>query len=304
MKVKKLVWAPSKTYRSGGKNYRISVKASLDDECHNMTCDFSITGNVYEQKRNGEWEHYTGGCIHDVIVRHFPELKKFIPLHLSNYLGQPMYPEANGQYHIKQSGIKVAMEYMRCQPEEFTSLSFYCENEDRPYFKYLLFKLGLVDRWKKEADEFIKFLEEKTGNEWENPYKPEEERFVLRMTDQEREEIEKKEKDNFYSVENVNKRIEERKRLRNEAIRQKVIDDCESKCKKEIEERDVKLYIFDSGLPLNNVIFYSHTKEAVFNWLDYESKITKEQFDEFLSKVDYSKLPEGVTFHFGKKDKK
>ena len=70
MKVKKLFWAPSKTYRSGGKNYRISIQASLDDECHNMTCDFSITGNVYKQNRNGVWEHYTGGCIHDVIVRH------------------------------------------------------------------------------------------------------------------------------------------------------------------------------------------------------------------------------------------
>ena len=99
-------------------------------------------------------------------------------------------------------------------------------------------------------------------------------------------------------------RIEERQRLRNEAIRQKVIDDCEEKCKKEIEERDVKLYIFDSGMPLNNVIFYNHSKEVVFNRLDYESKITKEQFDEFVSKVDYSKLPEGITFHFGKKDKK
>lgn len=304
MKVKKLVWSPSKTYRSNGKNYRISVEASLDDDCHNMTCDFSITGNVYEQKGNGQWVHYAGGCIHDRIVRHFPELKKFVPLHLSNYLGQPMYPEANGQYHIKKSGIKVAMKYLRCLPEEFSSLSFYCEKEDRPYFKYLLYKLGLVDRWKKEADEFIKFLEEKTGNEWENPYRPEEERFVLRMTEEERKKIEQKEREDFYSIDNVTARIEERRRLKNEAIRNKVIEDFDEKCKKAIEERDVMLYIFDSGLPLNNVIFYNHTKEVVFNWSDIESQITKSQFDEFLSKVDYSKLPKGVTFRYGKKDKK
>ena len=275
MKVKKLVWSPSKTYRSDGKNYRISVHASLDDDCHNMTCDFSITGDVYEQKGNGGWEHYTGGCIHERIVRHFPELKKFIPLHQSNYLGQPMYPEANGQYFIRERGKKFAMEKLRCTAEEFTALSCYCETEDRPYFKYLIFKFGLVDRWKKEADEFIKFLEEKTGNEWENPYKPEEERFVLRMTNEERSEIEKDEKGDFYSIENVKARAEERLRLKNEAIRAKVIEDCEKECKKNTEKRDVKLYIFDSGLPLNNVIFYNHTKEVVFNWNDYESKITQ-----------------------------
>ncbi len=126
----------------------------------------------------------------------------------------------------------------------------------------------------------------------------------MRLTEDERNEIKKKIDEGYYSVEAQKTRKEARYKSEQDAIRNRVIERYEETERKAREERDIKLYIFDSGMPINNVIYYDHTKEVVFNWLDYESKITKEQFDEFLSKVDYSKLPEGVTFHFGKKDKK
>ena len=49
--------------------------------------------------------------------------------------------------------------------------------------------LGIVERWKRESNEALKKLEELTGQTWENPYKPENERFTLKLTDEERTTI-------------------------------------------------------------------------------------------------------------------
>ena len=52
-------------------------------------------------------------------------------------------------------------------------------------------------------------------------------------------------------------------------------------------------------MPLDNFIYYDHRNTGVFNWRDYASKndiVTQEQFDRFLKKVDYSKLPAGIEF--------
>lgn len=304
MKTNKLYYAPTKFYKHGGKKYKISAVASLNDDCHNMTHHFSITGDIYEEGENNRWEFCSGGCIHDEIVKHFPELKKYIPLHCSNYLGQPSYPEANGQYHIRRSTKEVAMSYLRCSEQELSNLFLASHESERPYFKYLLFKLGLVARWKEEADEFIAFLEQKMGKQWENPYKPEEERFVLRLSDEEQRNVELKITEGFYLPESIAKRQEERVRLANEKIRNEVLKEYEEKVRKAKEQRDVMLYIFDNGLPIDNVIYYDHSKEVVFNWMEYRDKISKEQFDEFVNKLDYSRLPEGIKFYFGKKNKK
>lgn len=61
--------------------------------------------------------------------------------------------------------------------------------EDKQYFKYLLYVLGIVERWKRESNEALKKLEELTGQTWENPYKPENERFTLKLTNEERTTI-------------------------------------------------------------------------------------------------------------------
>ena len=304
MEVKILAFSPSKTFREDGCNMKINVHVRLNDDCKNGHYDFSITGDVYRQSGNGRWVEDRCGCIHEDIERLFPQLKKFIPLHLCNYLGHPTYPEANGQYFIREKGKEVAMEQLRITEKEYDILSLAADDEERPYFKYLLFTLGIVDRWKQEADEFIKFLEEKTGNTWVNPYKPEEERNIMRLTEDERNEIKKKIDEGYYSVEAQKARREARYKAAQDAIRNRIIERYEETERKAREERDIKLYIFDSGMPIDNVIYYDHTKQVVFNWQDWEKKVTQEQFVDFVNKVDYSKLPEGVTFHFGKDDRK
>lgn len=68
-----------------------------------------------------------------------------------------MYPVENGIYHVRRSGMSVAMEYLRISEQECAEL--YKASEDELYFKYQLFNLGIVDRWKRESEELIAELE-------------------------------------------------------------------------------------------------------------------------------------------------
>lgn len=298
--MKKIAWRPSKVYQKDGNTYRITVCASLDDDCHNKHCDFSITADIRE---NGK--EYMGGCCHEEIVKQFPELKKFIPLHICAHEGTPMYPVENGIYHIKESSKEKAMEYLRITENELCQL--FLAKDDKLYFRYLLFSLGIVERWKKEADEFIAFLEEKTGNKWENPYTPEEERFrLLPLNDEERALVEKRLAEGYYTTEAVAERDKQAKIAARQAEYDKVNQRYAETELKARQERDIKLCIIDHDLPVENVIYYDFKNEVVFNWMDWDKKgaITREQFDAFVASVDYSKLPEGIKFLFGKQDKK
>lgn len=50
------------------------------------------------------------------------------------------------------------------------------------------------------------------------------------------------------------------------------------------------------GLSTDNIIYYPHTNTLSFNWNGYGEKITQEEFDDFVNKVDRSKLPEDIRF--------
>ena len=71
--------------------------------------------------------------------------------------------------------------------------------------------LGIVERWKRESNEALKKLEELTGQTWENPYKPENERFTLKLTDEERTTITNRINEGYYRSEAVQARKDERK---------------------------------------------------------------------------------------------
>lgn len=56
---------------------------------------FSITADGYENGRES-----FGGCCHDIIAEHLPDLKDVIALHLSDIDGAPMHAEANAWYWL------------------------------------------------------------------------------------------------------------------------------------------------------------------------------------------------------------
>ena len=58
----------------------------------------------------------------------------------------------------------------------------------------------------------------------------------------------------------------------------------------------VLLNLQNKNVTLNNVIYYDHSNELVFNWRDHETKVTENDFNKFVSSVNRSLLPVGITF--------
>lgn len=210
MKTNELSYNVTKIYIENGITYKMNVRISLGDCCKNGVCDWSITADIYEKRRNGRFVLCTSSCCHEEILKYFPEFKPFVNLHLSNHYGQPMYPVENGFYHLKNSDKEKTMNYLRITETEYNTLRD--SAEDKAYFTYLLYTLGIVGRWEQESLKAIKQLEALTGNTWENPYKPENERFVLRLTDEERTLIENRIKDGYYTSEAIQERKDQKKR--------------------------------------------------------------------------------------------
>ena len=297
MKAKNLSYNVTKFYVENGVDYKMNVRISLGDFCKNGICDWSITADIYEKRKNGRFVWCAGGCCHEEILKRFPQFKMFVDLHLSNHYGAPMYPVENGFYHITNSSKETAINYLRITETEYNLLY---QAEDKQYFKYLLYTLGIVERWKRESNEAIKKLEELTGQIWENPYKPENERFVLRLTDEERTLIENRIKDGYYTSEAIQERKDQKKREEYEKKRNEIIADCEKSIQEAENKKLVMLAVLDAGISLKNAIYYNHSNELAFNWNDYEEKVTQEQFDKFVNTVDKTKLPENITFKLKK----
>lgn len=290
----KLIYSSTKFFTENKEEYRITVTISLDDDCHNNMCDWSVTADIRQKDQQGTYVEYMGGCCHDEVAKHFPELAKFISLHLCNHYGAPMYPVENGIYHVRRSGMSVAMEYLRISEQECVEL--YKASEDKMYFKYLLFNLGIVDRWKRESDELLVELEDLCGKKWVNPYTPEKERFTLTLMDEERLLIEERIKAGYYSEENIEKRREEAHKAKMVEKRAKICEQYDKEIRQAEVEKKIMLCVFDYGLSTDNAIYYPHTNTLSFNWNGYGKKITQEEFDDFVNKVDRSQLPEGIKF--------
>lgn len=275
------------------KDYKVDVKVRLSDDCRNGHADFAITADIYEKNKYDCWKWTAGGCCHEEIAVVFPELRPFIALHLSDAKGAPMYAQGNGFYHLRNSPKKLTMEYLRITDIEYNR--FFREAEDQLYFTYLLQTIRIPERWMQEAQAAIKQLEQLTGEKFEDtsvryqftPLTPEQ--FQL---------VESRVAEGYYLPENIKKRKHEAQL----AARRKKIAELKAdalKAQKKIErELAVKLYVIRNGMPIDNFIYYTHNNKGVFNWMDGScyKKITQAQFDRFLKKIDYTKLPAGIEF--------
>ena len=96
-----------KVYKEQGATYRVKATVRYDDNCGNGHNSFSITADGQEKLRNGHWRDSFGGCCHDEIAKHFPELKPFIKWHLFNSTG-PMHYIANTCYHASNRDFDAA----------------------------------------------------------------------------------------------------------------------------------------------------------------------------------------------------
>lgn len=161
-----------------------------------------------------------------------------------------------------------------------------------------------VDRVKKDIDSMFFEFVKKNGKEpeyvecqivWKDN-KPEEERFTLTLTDEERLLIEERIKAGYYSAENIEKRREEAHKAKMMEKRAEICEQYDKIIRNAETDKKVMLCVFDYGLSTDNVIYYNHTNTLSFNWRDYGEKITQEEFDDFVNNVDRSQLPEGIKF--------
>ena len=88
----------NKMFYENGQKYRIQVRAELVHLSGNSNAHFSIGGDIFRHAKNGRKVWEAGGCIHEEIVKHFPQLQLLVDIHLANEEGVPMHAYANAAY--------------------------------------------------------------------------------------------------------------------------------------------------------------------------------------------------------------
>ena len=266
------------------------VTIRLDDDCKNGHADFRVTGAVYNRCKVDSRIITCGAC-HEAILEAFPEFQCFVDLHLSDCQGTPMYAVENGYYFFKRGEYDKVQKYLRISDDE---LSLLVDNvSDKEHFAYQLHKLGLPKRWKSEADAAIKKLEELVGYEYEDTSTK---LRGLGLTEEKIADIKQKELEGYYTSESIAKRRAEEIARKKEQEIANVVADFNKVTEKARATMNVKIYILNYGLPIDNFIYYEHKNVGVFNWLNYIDKITQEQFIDFYNNLDRSKLPDGIDF--------
>ena len=92
----------NKVFQQDGFKHRIKVRAELES-LSGQTPRFSITGQIDRQAKNNRWMEECGGCIHEEILQHFPQLQLLVDMHLSDENGVPMHAYANAAYWAGQT---------------------------------------------------------------------------------------------------------------------------------------------------------------------------------------------------------
>lgn len=91
----------NKVFLKNGIKHRIKVRAQL--ESLGQAPYFSITGEIQWQAKNNRWMQGEGGCIHDEILQHFPQLQLLVDMHMSDENGVPMHAYENAAYWAGQT---------------------------------------------------------------------------------------------------------------------------------------------------------------------------------------------------------
>lgn len=134
-----------------------------------------------------------------------------------------------------------------------------------------------------EANKAIKLLEEMCGEKFKDDSKS---LPKVELTPSEFRKVDLKIKSGYYKPTEIKKRAEEKAKVE----KQKALDNLKKELQKDIrkheDEYSVKLCVLSAGLSLENFIYYNHTNEGHFNWMNNYKKITQEEFDAFIKKIN------------------
>lgn len=276
-----------KTSDKDGNDLVITIR--LNDECNNGHQDFAITADGYKKGLRSDRAFLYGGCCHEEILAVRPDLKLFVDLHLCDYLGTPMYPIANGFYHLHNGTNDKPMtseefcEYYRITPEQYYQLY---KAMDKVHYSIILESMPEIRKnWQSQADAAIVLLEQWTGKkflidskrtQWDGATDEEKELFNTRLASgYYTEEAEKHRK-----IDAINNKAE------------KIKQDAQKRADKEIKEAQQKVAVLlNIGEDvLDNIIIYNHDNTVSFNWKSYGRNFTTEEIAENWEKI--AALPE------------
>lgn len=159
----------TKTYMADGYKHRIVVTAELhsigDQEPY-----FSITGDIHWQAANNRWVFVAGGCIHDEIIEHFPELEPLVAMHLATANGVPMHAYDNAAYWAgatkwQERDVWMLADHLRIAVPVAEAMCdwvdrYYPADEHKPKkaWRKACEKMGLIELWQDQADNALKML--------------------------------------------------------------------------------------------------------------------------------------------------
>lgn len=278
-----------------GENTFIDVEIGLRYIKENFYSYFYVIGDVYELKRARK---KITGCIHEEILKYFPEFKTFVQLHGNSSYGMPMHMISNIKFAIDNNEIDTICCYLGIS--DVMAKELICWGEEIDYIKYFLEENDIIYHLRSKANKAIKMLEELTGDEFDNPdvlgiydYMP--------LDNDTKEKIKKMHENGYFTMDNVIKR-------KNDKIKDLNIKRLESeKMKLEKEKREIDNeikvleYLFDEGISLNNHAYLRSVNVLAINlFKNRENAMSEEDYKRFLDSVDYSKLPTGIEFEFHK----
>lgn len=280
-----------------GKNTFIDVEIGLRYIKENGYSSFYAVGDVYELKRMRE-KVISSGCIHEEILKYFPEFKTFVQLHGNSSYGMPMHMISNIKFAIDNNEIDTICCYLGIS--DVMAKELICWGEEIDYIKYFLEENDIIYHLRSKANKAIKMLEELTNDEFENPdvldlydYYP--------LNNDTKEKIKKMHENGYFTMDNVIKRRDEKIK----ELNLKFLEKEKMKLEKEKREIDNEIkvleYLCDEGISLINHAYLRSVNVLAINL--YENRgnaMSEEDYKRFLDNVDYSKLPTGIEFEFNK----
>lgn len=280
-----------------GENTFIDVEIGLRYIKENFFSYFYAVGDVYELKSVRK-KIISSGCIHEEILKYFPEFKIFVQLHGNSSFGMPVHMLSNLKFAIDNNKIDEICSYLDIS--DVMAKELICWGEEIDYLKYFLEENDIIYHLRSKANKAIKMLEELTNDEFENPdvlgiydYMP--------LDNDTKEKIKKMNENGYFTMDNVIKRRDEKIK----ELNLKFLEKEKMKLEKEKREIDNEIkvleYLCDEGISLNNHAYLRSVNVLAINlYKNRENAMSEEDYKRFLDSVDYSKLPKGIEFEFNK----
>lgn len=144
---------------------RIRVTAGLHWLDGNAAPYWSVTAAIGTPRelQTGDWQ--SGGCCHDEVLRHWPQLAPVVALHLADDAGVPMHAVANAIYHAGRSRRFGGSGYYPANADHLRShLRINAEQarqliEEAPTARAIeLFVVDQIPRWRDESAAALQLL--------------------------------------------------------------------------------------------------------------------------------------------------